>query len=230
MIPAKNHLIELLPASDRVRLLGRCELVPLQVSEVLDECGYHSGYAYFPAHAFITLLTQVDTHTGMKVGMVGREGMLGVHLSLGVSLAAVRAVVQGAGSAWRIGAEAFKRELALSVPLQRILHRYAHVSLTQLASSAACLRFHLICPRLARCLLMSQDRACSNTFHVTHELLASMLGVRRVGITMAAGALQRAGLIQYHRGELTVLDRTGLEAAACSCYASDQRAYAALLV
>lgn len=157
--------------------------------------------------------------------MVGREGMLGSQMALGVQRAPLRALVQGAGSARRIGAGAFRRELSRSQSLQRGMNRYLYVLMAQLAASAACLRFHLIGPRLARWLLMSQDRAHADHFHVTHEFLAYMLGVRRVGVTMAAGALQHSGLIRYHRGEITVIDRAGLEAAACDCYAADQKTF-----
>jgi CRP-like cAMP-binding protein len=161
--------------------------------------------------------------------MVGREGMVGAQLALGVVTAPLRALVQGSGAAWRIATKAFQAELVRSAALQRSLNRYLYVLMGQLATSAACLRYHLIGPRLARWLLMTQDRAHSDTFHVTQEFLAYMLGVRRVGVTAAAGALQRSGLITYTRGELTVLDRAGLEAAACSCYASDRQTYAKLL-
>jgi CRP-like cAMP-binding protein len=182
-------------------------------------------YAYFPVDGFISLITQVDDHPGLEVGMVGREGMLGLQLALGVLTAPLRAVVQGAGKAWRIGSSDFLDVLPHSPTLQRALNRYLHVSMLQLATSAACLRHHQIGPRLARWLLMSQDRAHADTFHVTQEFLAYMLGVRRVGITVAAGQLQRGGLIRYHRGELSVLNRVGLEAAACSCYQADRKAY-----
>jgi len=141
----------------------------------------------------------------------------------------MRALVQGTGMAWRISAAALRRELPRSAALQRCLSRYLYVLMAQLAGSATCLHYHLIDQRLARWLLMSHDRAHNDSFHVTHEFLAYMLGVRRVGITMAAGALQRSGLISYHRGELTVLDRAGLEAAACGCYATDRQTYAELL-
>jgi CRP-like cAMP-binding protein len=160
--------------------------------------------------------------------MVGSEGMLGAHLSLGVLNYPLRAVVRGEGGAWRVSAMAFRSELSRSATLQTCLSRYLYVLFQQQAGSVACLHFHLIGPRMARWLLMSQDRAHSDHFHVTHEFLAHMLGVRRVGITAAAVALQRSGLIEYHRGELTVLDRPGLEAVACGCYAADQASYAEL--
>lgn len=223
---AQNHLIELLPRADRVRLLAVCEEVPLVLSDVLCVPGQPTTHAWFPIDGFISLVTQIDDHPGQEVGMVGSEGMLGVQLVLGVALTPLRALVQGPGNALRIRAGSLKRELAHSGALRRGLNRYLYVLMSQLAGSAACLRFHLIGPRLARWLLMSQDRSHASSFHVTHEFLAYMLGVRRVGITMAAGVLQRGGLIQYHRGEITVLNRLGLEAAACGCYASDCKAYA----
>jgi CRP-like cAMP-binding protein len=226
---AQNHLIQALPGADRKRLLALCEPVQLLLSDVLWERGGITREVYFPVEAFVSLLTEIDAHPSLEVGMVGREGMLGVNLALGVTAASSRALVQGPGSAWRIGAAPFRRALAASPALQRSLHRYVHVQMSHLTTSAACLRFHTIGRRLARWLLMSQDRAHSPSFRVTHEFLAYMLGVRRVGITVAAGTLQRDGLIEYHRGELTVLDRDGLEAAACSCYAADQKTYADLM-
>jgi len=161
--------------------------------------------------------------------MVGREGLFGGVLALGVSDSPLQALVQGSGQAWRLPATALLRELARSAALRQTLLRYVYVVMAQMASSAACLRFHLIGPRLARWLLMSEDRAHADHFQVTHEFLACMLGVRRVGVTVAAGELQRQGLIRYHRGQVTVLDRSGLEAAACPCYARQRLAYQALL-
>ena len=171
-------------------------------------------------------MTVVGNSPGLEIGMVGAEGMVGAQLALGVMAAPLRSLVQGAGVAWRLSARAFGLQLRRSAPLQRRLDKYLYVLMRQQATSAACVRFHPIGPRLARWLLMSQDRARSEQFQVTHEFLAYMLGVRRVGITAAAGALQRAGLIVYSRGDLVVLDRAGLEAAACGCYASDRQAYA----
>ena len=229
MATVDNHLIELLPRKDRVHLLAQCEPVQLVLSEVLCEPGKPTRHVYFPTDGFISLVAMVDGTPSLEVGMVDREGMVGAQLVLGVATTPLRALVQGPGTAWRIGAKAFRAELARSPALQRGLNRYLYVLMVQLAASAGCLRFHQIGARLARWLLMTQDRAHADNFHVTHEFLAYMLGVRRVGVTGAASTLQRSGLIEYHRGELTVLDRHGLEAAACSCYATDRQSYAALL-
>ena len=229
MPTAQNLLIQRLPGADRKRLLAVCEPVELGLADVVCEPGGQTREVYFPVDAFVSLLTQIDAHPSLEVGMVGREGMLGVQLALGITTSPVRGLVQGSGSAWRVGAMPFRRTLNDSAALQRTLQRYVCVQMAQLASAAACLRFHTIGQRLARWLLMSQDRAHSPSFHVTHEFLAFMLGVRRVGITVAAGGLQRQRLIEYHRGELTVLDRPGLEAAACTCYARDGRTYRDLM-
>ena len=229
MANAENHLIERLPRKDRLRLLALCEPCGLVSGAVLCEPGLPVRHVYFPVDGFISLVAPIDGKPALEVGMVGREGMLGAHMVLGVATVPLHAVVQGTGSARRIGAPAFRRELDGSVALQRMLKRYLYIVMSQLTGSAACLRFHAIAPRLARWLLMSQDRAHAGHFHVTHEFLAYMLGVRRVGITGAASVLQRDGLIEYHRGEVKVLDRSRLEAAACACYAEDQRAYAAVL-
>jgi CRP-like cAMP-binding protein len=222
----ENHLIEMLPRADRRRLLAVCEPFQLVLADVLCERGEDTQHVYFPIDGFVSLITTIDQHAGLEVGMVGREGMVGAQLALGVAMAPLRALVQGEGTARRVRADAFRREVTRSPALQRNLNRYLYVLMAQLAASAACLRFHMIGPRLARWLLMSHDHAHADTFRVTHEFLAYMLGVRRVGVTMAAGALQDSGLIRYHRGELTVLDRNGLEAAACDCYAADRKVFA----
>ena len=226
MAAAQNHLIERLPRKDRSRLLAVCEPVQLVLGEVLCEPGKATRHVWFPIDGFISMVAPIDAKPALEVGMVGREGMLGAQLALGVATVPLHALVQGAGSALRVGATAFRAELACSPALQRVLNRYLYVLMAQLTGSAACLRFHEIGPRLARWLLMSQDRAHAARFHVTHEFLAYMLGVRRVGVTAAASGLQRNGLIEYHRGEMAVLDRKGLEAAACDCYANDRQAYA----
>jgi CRP-like cAMP-binding protein len=229
MPTSQNHLIELLPRKARSRLLAICEPVELVMSQVLSEVGIPTRHVYFPTEGFISLVTPLNGKPVLEVGMVGREGMLGTQLALGVRTAPLHALVQGPGAAWRIGAAAFSRELARNPELQRGVNRYVYVMMMQLASAASCLRFHQIGPRLARWLLMSQDRAHSDSFHITHEFLAYMLGVRRVGVTTAASELQRGGLIKYHRGEIHVLSRRALEAAACSCYASDRNAYIKIL-
>jgi CRP-like cAMP-binding protein len=226
---AENHLIELLPRKERRRLLAICERIELVRGEVLGDHGSPTRNVYFPTEGFISLVTPLDGKPVLEVGMVGREGMWGAHLALGVVTEPLHSLVQGSGAAWRIGARAFRGEFAHSAALQRSINRYIYVLMAQLASSAACLRFHQIGPRLARWLLMSQDRADSDSFYVTHQFLSYMLGVRRGGVTAAAGELQRDGLIKYSRGDITVLNRVGLEAASCSCYATDCQAYSRLL-
>jgi CRP-like cAMP-binding protein len=229
LAPVENHLIELLPRRERQRLLAACEPVELALAEVLCEPGEPARHAYFPIEGFISLVAPINGKPSLEVGMVGREGMLGAQLALGVSTVPLHAVVQGAGSAWRMRADTFRRELTRSLALQRVVNRYLSVRMAQLAVSATCVRFHLLGPRLARWLLMSQDRAHADSFRVTQEFIAYMLGVRRVGVTTAAGDLQRNGLIEYHRGEVTVRNRRGLEAAACSCYAADKQSYVELM-
>lgn len=222
---AKNNLIELLPRSERAQLLAIAEPFDLVLSDVLCEPGAPTRYAYFPTEGFISLVTAVPGHPGVEVGMVGSEGLVGAYLALDVTVEPLHTVVQGAGSALRIAAKPFVQELAASSVLRGAVNRYLYVLMAQLATASACLRFHEIEPRLARWLLMSQDRAHADTFHVTQEFLAYMLGVRRVGITGAASGLRRDRLIEYRRGEVTILDRAGLEAAACTCYATDRKSY-----
>jgi len=228
-LAAENHLIEMLPRQEREELLAVSEPFELVLAEVLYEVGAPTRYIYFPTGGFVSLLTAVDEASVLEVGMVGREGLVGIHVMLGMHRSPIRALVQGPGTARRVPAVAFRKVLTRSVALQRGLNRYLAVLMAQLSSSAACVRYHLIGPRLARWLLMSQDRARADRFFMTQEFLSTMLGVRRVGVTSAAGILQRDGLIEYRRGEMKILDRSGLEAAACSCYASDQAAYAALV-
>jgi CRP-like cAMP-binding protein len=227
--PVDNLLMEQLPPRDRHALLAHCESVELALAQSLNEQGSTQQRIVFPGSSFISVLARVDEHSALEVAMIGSEGMVGAELALGLTNAPLHTQVQGAGIAWQIEASAFRSELSRSKPLQQMLGRYLYVQMRELASSATCLHFHLIGPRLARWLLMTQDRAHANRFHVTHEHIAAMLGVRRVGITMAASALQRNGVIAYRRGEVTVLDRPALEAAACSCYATNRRVYAEVM-
>jgi CRP-like cAMP-binding protein len=222
---AQNSLMDGLSRADRAHLINACEVVPMPLNQVLCEPGEVQRYVYFPSSGFMSMVALIQDHSGVEVGMVGREGVVGGQAVLGVARWPWRVLVQGSGEAWRLSVAAFLKEITHSNGLRRAVYRHLYVLLAQQATTSACTRFHQIGPRLARWLLMSQDRAQTNSFHITHEFLAYMLGVRRVGITAAAGALQRQGLIQYHRGEIQVLNRTGLEAAACSCYASDQVLY-----
>lgn len=227
--PAANRLLVALPFKERQRFLAGCEPVNLALAEVLAEPGEPIRYVYFPTESFISLTTSTDRCTGLEVGLIGYDGMLGISLILGVEVSPLHALVQGAGQALRMDAASFSRELGLSPTLQRLLNRYLYMMMAQLAQTVACNRFHAIEERLARWLLMMHDRAHSDNFHVTHKLLANMLGVRREGITTAATSLHNRDLIAYRRGNVTILDRRGLESASCECYEADKTTCARMM-
>jgi CRP-like cAMP-binding protein len=228
-VRADNSLLAALPASTRRRLTADRAPVELVVSEVLSRAGEPIRHVYFPIDGFISLITPAKGRGQLEIGLVGSEGMLGIPLLLGVNISPLRAMVQGGGRAWRVDAATLQQELASNAGFRAALDRYLYVFLAQLMQTATCTRFHRIEARLARWLLMTRDRARSNSFHLTHEFLALMLGVRRVGVTRAASALQRRELIRYHRGDISVVDIRGLERAACACYAIDRKIYARIL-
>ena len=214
-----NNLLAALPGKNYRRLHSGLEQVELEFGDVLYEAGQKIRHVYFPGNSLVSLLTVVDHRMALEVGMVGREGMVGVPLALGAQVSPVRALVQGGGTAMRMESARFCREVLRSPELQRGIHQYANELMAQVSQTAACNRFHVIGARLARWLLMTRDRVGSGEFRLTHEFLAHMLGVRRVGVTQAASALQARKLIDYNRGSIRILDHEGLEAAACECYA-----------
>lgn len=221
-----NRLLEGLPADELERFVARSERVILAFGETLAEPHMPLSHVYFPTEGFVSLITNSDARSRLEVGLIGNEGMLGASLMLGIDESPIRALVQGGGTARCMEAGAFRRELAASPEMDRIVKRYLHVLIAQLAQTAACSRFHRLEARLARWLLMAHDRTYSDVLDITHEVLAFMLGVRRAGISVAASALQKRKLIHYRRGCLTILDREGLEAAACGCYLTDRETYA----
>jgi len=228
-VTSENRLLSSLPDKDQEHLLARCESVHLDFGDELNVPGTPIEYVYFPVDSFISLVMMIDGHSHLEIGLVGWEGMLGTSLMFGVDVASFYAVVQGTGSALRMPATSFTREIRYSMVLHQRLQAYSYVLKNQFARMAACMRFHVVEQRLARLLLMTRDRACADSFHLTHESMAYMLGVRRVGITKAATALQRRNLISYRRGNITILDPHGLEAASCECYRAERMLYQSVL-
>jgi CRP-like cAMP-binding protein len=216
--PSVNRLLATLPKNEYKRLLPKLKIVSLVLGKVLYEPGDVIKYVYFPNNSIISLISQLSKTSWIEVGMVGNEGMAGLAVFMGVDSSSTRAVVQGSGTAMRMSSAAVRTEANRLGSLHRLLHRYSHSLLTQVSQSAACNLFHLVDARLARWLLMTNDRLGAAEFPLTQEFLSYMLGVRREGVSKAASALQAAKLIRYSRGMITVLNRRGLEAKSCQCY------------
>lgn len=219
-----NRLLDSLDAKDRAGVLAACHEVVLVVGDVIDEPGATIEHVYFPTGSFLSLHARFGEHS-LEVALAGSEGLYGIPVSMGVGTSPAHVQVQGGGPAWCLSADSFRRELARVPALQRVVDRYIFVVMSQLMQTAGCHHFHRLEQRLARCLLMTADRTHAATFNVTHEFLAYMLGVRRVGVTEEAGGLQDRGVIRYRRGVVTILDRPGLERAACACYRCDRATY-----
>lgn len=218
-----NRLLERLPQRSRDRLLARCQVTELAAGIHLCETDDAYRNVYFPLSCIISMTAGVEGHPPLQMFLVGDEGMVGMTLLLGVATAPMAATVLGPGSAWRISAAQFRSELRDNSSLRRGIGQYLFESLSQLAQTASCLRFHEVEARLARWLIGAHDRAHADHFHITHHLLADLLGVQRAAITIAAGGLQRRGLISYSRGEIRIVSRPGLQAAACHCQAAGWR-------
>lgn len=220
-----NRLLASLPRNARTPLLAVCEYVELTYGEVIWEPLQRIHHVYFPMTCFVSQLFPVDARENLELALVGDEGMLGIPLLLGVNVTMMQAIVQGPGSALRVERQAFQRELDLCPELRQRLNCYIYVTMTQLGLTTTCNSFHPLEARLARWLLMTHDRAQLGDFQLTHRFLAQMLGVRRAGVTRAAGQLQDKKLIRYRRGNISVRDRAGLEKSSCSCYQSGVDAY-----
>jgi CRP-like cAMP-binding protein len=224
-----NRLIAGLPRQQRQRVLRGCEAVDLSFGAVLFESGKTIRHVYFPLSGFVSMVATVSGHPPLEMGLIGNEGMLGASLVLGVNTAALQGVVQGSGTALRMSAPQLRRELRDNPPLLRALNCSLFLWMAQLSQTASCNRFHQVDARLARWLLMTHDRAHADHFHLTHKFLADMLGVQRSAVTIAAGILQERKLIRYTRGEITILERKGLEETSCECYEAMISGYRQLL-
>ncbi len=221
--PRQNRLLAMLPEAEFARLQPQLEPAPLPLGMAVYESGDQQGFVYFPTTAIVSLLYVMEDGSSAEIAIVGNEGVVGVALFMGGESTPSRAVVQSAGHAYRMRARVVKLEFDRGGELQHLLLRYTQALITQMAQTAVCNRHHAIEQQLCRWLLLSLDRLSTNELSMTQELIANMLGVRREGVTEAAGMLQAAGLIHYSRGRITVLDRPGLEALACECYAVVKR-------
>jgi CRP-like cAMP-binding protein len=216
--PRQNHLLRALPPAEWERLSPHLELVEMTLGHVLYESGSVLRHVYFPTTSIVSMLYVMESGSSAEIAVVGNEGIVGVALFMGGETTPSRALVQSAGHAYRLKGQILKDEFHRAGALQHLLLRYTQALLTQMAQTAVCNRHHSVDQQLRRWLLLSLDRLSSNTLSMTQELIANMLGVRREGVTEAAGKLQLAGIIHYSRGQITVLDRPRLEAECCECY------------
>ena len=216
--PKQNHLLAALPEQDYARLLPDLELITMPLGWVVYESGGHMGYLYFPTTCIVSLLYVMESGASAEIAIAGNEGLVGISLFMGGESTPSRAVVQSAGEGYRVKSSVLKKEFALGTEFQHLALRYTQALITQMAQTAVCNRHHSVDQQLCRWLLLSMDRLPGNELTMTQELIANMLGVRREGVTAAAGDLQAAGLIHYSRGHITVLDRKKLEQRVCECY------------
>jgi CRP-like cAMP-binding protein len=221
--PEQNHLLAALPAADYERLLPHLELLPLPLGLAVYESGRDQGYVYFPTTSIVSMLYVMEDGSSAEIAVVGNDGLVGIALFMGGETTSSRAVVQSAGFGYRLKAAFLKKEFERGGELQHLLLRSTQALITQMAQTAVCNRHHSLEQQLCRWLLLSLDRLSSNELKMTQELIANMLGVRREGVTEAAGQLQKDGIIRYSRGRITVLDRPLLETRVCECYAVVKR-------
>lgn len=227
--PSDNHLLAMLPSADYERICENLDLVYLPLGDAVCEPYVEMKNVYFPTDSIVSLLCVMEDGGSAEIAVVGFEGIVGVSLFMGGETTPSRAVVQSAGHAYRLPGNLIKSEFYRNGPMQHLLLRYTQALLTQMGQTAVCNRHHTLDQQLCRWLLLSHDRLTSAHLHMTQELIANMLGVRREGVTESAGRLQKAGLIEYHRGHITILDRAGLEARTCECYEVVKREYDRLL-
>jgi CRP-like cAMP-binding protein len=222
-VPTENHLLAALPPAERDRLNPHLRLVPMPLGKVLYESGDTLRHVYFPVDSIVSLLYVLENGASAEISVVGNEGLIGVALFMGGETTPSRAIVQSAGHAYRLDGQLLKDEFHRCGALQLLLLRYTQSLITQMAQTAVCNRHHSVDQQLCRWLLLSLDRLTSNDLVMTQELIANMLGVRREGVTEAAGRLQKLGVIRYRRGHITVLDRPQLESLCCECYSVVKR-------
>ncbi|MEO6660287.1 MAG: Crp/Fnr family transcriptional regulator [Burkholderiaceae bacterium] len=226
--PLKNHLLAALPATEWARWRRQLEAVDMPLGHVLYESGNTLSHVYFPTTAIVSLLYVMEDGASAEIAVVGNEGLVGISLFMGGESTPSRAIVQSAGQGFRLASHTIKEEFNRA-PVLHLLLRYTQALITQMSQTAVCNRHHTLDQQLCRWLLLSLDRLQGDELQMTHELIANMLGVRRAGVTEAAGKLQQAGLIRYAHGRISVLDRTGLEHRACECYAVVKNEYDRLL-